>query len=66
MVEFINYANSANMLHGIQKFFRRWPAVGNRYFFNFSSYLIRNFYGLQGVRYGIICAGHFTFTMQSQ
>lgn len=58
-LEFLNYASSASFVYGTQKFFREWPEVGNRYFFKFSSYSSRNYYGLKVARYGIVGASHF-------
>ncbi|XP_075975672.1 esterase E4-like [Anticarsia gemmatalis] len=57
--EFINYQNYMSFVYATKKFFRSWPNVGNRYFFEFTSFSRRNYMGKNGVRYGIKGASHY-------
>ncbi|XP_075975054.1 esterase FE4-like [Anticarsia gemmatalis] len=57
---FISYSNNASLSYCMQQFFRKWTKVGsNTYFFKFSSFSNRNYYGKQATPYGFEAASHF-------
>lgn len=60
MREFITYANEAYFTQNIQRYFASYPEMENmsKFFYIFSSYSNRNYFGSSGVRYGVYGAGH--------